>query len=156
MPYLPALSLAFSIIKTPPPKKSMYLVRTAFWFPSTPERYLLKLSSNEIAAEDLSRLRLFEVTELDRSQSVSQQSLHVNISQYAIKNLTILQPPPIESCLFFFQLEDTAHIKWTNLLIGLAVTLNWSLLTSKLLHLNLLKLRSPLLQKLHLSSRFQE
>lgn len=52
-------------------------------------------------AEDLSRLRLFEVTELDESRSDSQRSLHVNLLQCSIKNLTILQPLPIESYPFF-------------------------------------------------------
>lgn len=99
----------------------MNFLREVIRFLPSPELYLLKLSLNEIPAEDLSRLGLFEVTE---SRSVSQQSLHVNLPQYSTKNLTVLQLLSIQSCLFFLQTEDTSDIKLTNLLNSPAVTLN--------------------------------
>lgn len=121
---------SFSIIKTK--QISMNFVRGVIWFFSTPELHLLKLSLNETAAEDLSRLGLFEVTQLHESRSVSQWPLHVNLPQYSTKNLTMRQLLPIQSCLFLFQIEDTSGIKLTNLLNSPVVTLNWSLLTDKL------------------------
>jgi len=101
----------------------MYLLRGVFQFLCTPEQHLLRLSLSEIPAEDLSRLKLFEVTELDESRSVSQWSLHVNILQYSTKNLTI--PQLLPKVVYFFQMEHTSDIKLTNLLNSLAVTLNW-------------------------------
>lgn len=121
----------------------MNFVRGMICFLPTPELYLLKLSLNETPAEGLSRLGLFEVTE---SRSVSQRALHANLPQYSTKNLTVLQLPPIQSCLFFFfQTEDTSYIKLTDLLNSPVVTFNWSLLTDKL---ELFKQSWPMPQKL--------
>lgn len=85
----------------------MNFLREVIRFLPSPELYLLKLSLNEIPAEDLSRLGLFEVTE---SRSVSQQSLHVNLPQYSTKNLTVLQLLSIQSCLFFF--ANRGHFRY--------------------------------------------